>query len=59
VFDDEEQLQKLMSTSVTGIIIACLGQEDHNGNFNVKKYFFNGYPEQSPYPKISTFNSVH
>jgi DNA polymerase delta subunit 2 len=52
VFDDEEKQKQLTGELVTGIIMACLGQEDHNGNFNVKQYFFHDFPKQSPYPSI-------
>jgi hypothetical protein len=54
VFDDEEKLKQLTSQLVNGVIMACLGEEDHNGHFNVKQYFFNGFPKQSPYPSIGT-----
>lgn len=53
VFDNEEHERHLVDEFVTGVIFACLGQEDHNGNFNVKQYFTHGFCPQTRYPHFA------
>jgi len=49
----KDEQKELVSSLVTGVIVAVLGEQDHNGYLIVKEFIFHDLPQQERLPSMS------